>query len=228
MAIFAIGDLHLSFASNKPMDIFGDDWFRHYERIEAGWKEYISDEDIVLLPGDISWAMNAMEVQPDLEFIGELPGKKIMIKGNHDYWWSTIKKVRSLLPKNVYAIQNDSLVIGEYVVAGTRGWTLPSSRGFTDEDQKIYTRELGRLRLSLEHAKQTKLPILCMLHYPPTDETFVRTEWIDLLEHYNVSYCVYGHLHGESTLHAMPLHQFSVPCELVSADAVSFTPKRIL
>jgi uncharacterized protein len=210
------------------MDIFGDTWFHHYERIEENWNRLVKEDDIVLLPGDISWAMNHAEVKPDLEFIGKLPGTKIMIKGNHDYWWSTIKKVRSLLPNHVFAIQNDSLVIGNYVVAGTRGWTMPSSRGFTEEDQKIYVRELGRLRLSLDHARQTNLPILCMLHYPPTDETFERTEWIDLLEEYEVKYCVYGHLHGESTQYAMPVHQFSVPCELVSADAISFSPKRIL
>jgi uncharacterized protein len=228
MAIFAIGDLHLSFGTNKPMDVFGDTWRDHHERIAENWSRLVRSDDIVLLPGDISWAMNFQEAKPDLEFIENLPGTKIMIKGNHDYWWSTIKKVREHLPPSIHAIQNDSIVIGDYVIAGTRGWTLPSSRGFTDEDQKIYRRELGRLRLSLEHAKKTTLPILCMLHYPPTDETFARSAWVDMLEEYEVSYCVYGHLHGESIQHVLPIHQFKVPCELVSADAVSFAPKRII
>ncbi|UOF89763.1 metallophosphoesterase [Fodinisporobacter ferrooxydans] len=228
MSIYAIGDLHLSFAADKPMDVFGKQWSNHPERIAKAWKQQIKEHDIVLLPGDISWAMNYEEAAPDLQFIADLPGHKIMIKGNHDYWWSTIKKVREHLPASIFAIQNDAIAVGDYVVAGTRGWNTPSMKGFTLEDHKLYSRELGRLRLSLEQAKQAKLPILCMLHYPPTDETFARTEVIDLLEEFEVIYCVYGHLHGEAVFHAMPKNLYKVPCELVSADAISFAPKCIL
>lgn len=153
MKLFAIGDLHLSHSSNKPMSIFGPNWDNHAERIAAAWRERVSDEDAVLIPGDISWAMQLDEARLDIEYIAALPGKKVIMRGNHDYWWGSISKVRDMLPCCMYALQNDTVELGSVTIAGSRGWICPGSSGFDSEtDQKIYDREVIRLQLSLSGA----------------------------------------------------------------------------
>jgi predicted phosphohydrolase len=155
MRVFAIGDLHLSLAQPKPMDIFGTHWSDHWSRIRENWAVIgISDDDLVLIPGDISWAMNLRDAAMDLSSIGELPGVKVFIRGNHDYWWNSLSKVRSALPRSAYAIQNDALRFPGAVVCGTRGWTCPGSAGFAQEDNKLYLRELIRMEMSLKEAEK--------------------------------------------------------------------------
>lgn len=227
MALFAIADLHLANSVNKPMDIFGDSWTNHAERIERNWREVVSPADTVLIPGDISWAMTLDQAKADTEWIGRLPGQKVMIRGNHDYWWSGISKVRSLLCSNTYAVQNDSLEMGGYSIAGTRGWLLPNHPNFGAEDGKIYQRELGRLRLSLETASKRNLPIICMLHYPPLSPDHTHSEFTELLEEFGVTQCLYGHLHGASHRFAVNGTINQVLYRLVSADYIQFCPVRL-
>ena len=149
MQIYAIADLHLSLTSEKPMDVFGEAWRGHAEKLERNWRERVQADDLVLIPGDISWAMQLSAALPDLSFIGDLPGKKILLKGNHDYWWSAIGRVRASLPEGMRALQNDSIVENGIGICGSRGWLCPGSNNFSAEDQKIYLRELDRLSLSL-------------------------------------------------------------------------------
>lgn len=164
MKLFAIGDLHLSHSSNKPMSIFGPNWDNHAERIAAAWRERVSDEDAVLIPGDISWAMQLDEARLDIEYIAALPGKKVIMRGNHDYWWGSISKVRDMLPCCMYALQNDTVELGSVTIAGSRGWICPGSSGFDSEtDQKIYDREVIRLQLSLSGANRAAASSSCCI-----------------------------------------------------------------
>ncbi len=140
MKVFAIGDLHLSGAVDKPMDVFGVAWDKHFLRIQTYWRERVATEDVVLIPGDISWAMHLDEAKPDLEFIANLPGEKILVRGNHDYWWNSLSKVRAALPPTIRALQNDSIRFDGVSIAGSRGWSCPGTSGFTASDEKIYER----------------------------------------------------------------------------------------
>lgn len=225
MALFAIGDLHLGSAVDKPMDVFGDMWSRHPERIEASWQQNVEPSDVVCIPGDISWAMTLEEAAADLNWISKLHGRKIFIRGNHDYWWDGIQKVRSQLSDGDHALQNDSLTLNnDYCVAGTRGWVLPTHPRYTDEDTKILQREVHRLKLSLDTAKRTGLPIICMLHYPPLDPTETATVFTDVLESYGVSLCLYGHLHGAAHRFSVNKIVRDVRYQLVSSDFLHFEP----
>ena len=154
MKIWAISDLHLSFGANKPMDVFGGNWENYLDKIKEDWADKVSDDDIVLIAGDISWAMKLEETKADFEFLGALKGKKIIIRGNHDYWWASISNVRSVLPANVFAIQNDAIKFDDVIICGTRGWTVPENDFETAQDEKIYKRELIRLELTLKSAKK--------------------------------------------------------------------------
>ena len=222
--IYAIGDLHLSETSDKPMDVFGDAWTNHHLRIAKNWAQRVTPEDTVLLPGDLSWAMTLQEAALDLQFIARLPGKKVMIRGNHDYWWSGISKVRSQLPHDLFAIQNDSLSLGGVVICGTRGWMLPSHPQFGEDDGRLLAREAERLRMSLRHADQTGLPKICMIHYPPLGPDGESTVFTDLLETFGVSVCVYGHLHGHTHRFAFSGVKGGVRYQLTSADYIHFDP----
>jgi len=228
MRVFAIGDLHLSGSVDKPMDIFGAKWDNHAARIRDSWRETVQDGDIVLLPGDFSWAMHLEQTIPDFAYLSELPGKKILIRGNHDYWWNSITKVRLALPAGVFALQNDSMVIGGLGVAGTRGWVCPGSVGFSkDEDQKIYDRELTRLKLSIESLPKETRKIV-MLHYPPFNEARERSGFTDIIEANNVELVLYGHLHGRSCKAAFEGNRNGVEYRLVSADHIGFAPRLVL
>lgn len=228
MKVFAIGDLHLSDVANKPMDIFGAAWERHTERVQAAWHAAVSAQDIVLLAGDFSWAMHLKDAQADMALVDALPGKKILIRGNHDYWWNSVSKVRAALPPSMRVIQNDFVSIEQQLhIAGTRGWVCPGSAGFTQQDQKIYDREVARLALSLSKLPQTGRKI-AMLHYPPFNENRAPSGFTDLLESAGVELLLYGHLHGRSCRCGFEGVRNGIQYHLVSADHIGFTPKLIL
>ena len=196
MALYTISDLHLGFNVEKPMDIFGDKWKNHCDKIKNNWLEKITDEDTILIAGDISWSLKAEDSVYDLDWINELPGNKIISKGNHDYWWTSISKLNSMYEKTKF-LQNNYYTYKEYAICGTRGWICPGANSFTSKDEKIYKRELIRLRLSLEAAKKDNYnSIIVMLHYPPTNEKFEESEFIKVIKEFNVEKVIYGHLHG--------------------------------
>ncbi len=232
MNVFAIGDLHLSLAKpNKEMDVFGSHWENHFERISEDWRARVKEEDAVLIPGDISWAMRPEEARPDLEAIGALPGKKILLRGNHDYWWGSAAKVEAVLGQNTRIVQNNCVVEGGYVFCGSRGWTLPTEGQFSDEDKRIYEREKIRLQLSLDCAKkQEGKQVIGMMHYPPLFENCPQTDFTEMFRAYGVKEVVFGHLHG-SVLNQVHLTDFlvdGVNYNLVSADYMDFRLKQIV
>ena len=170
MNIYAISDLHLSFDTDKPMDIFGASWENYTQTIKENWSQTVNEDDIVLLAGDLSWAMTLQDALKDLDYIAALKGKKIIIKGNHDYWWSSISRLREALPQNVYALQNDSIKIGNYVICGTRGWTCPEGDNLSEQDRKIYDREALRLEMSLNNLSKIRGEgdiAIALMHFPP-------------------------------------------------------------
>ena len=221
MAVYAIADLHLP-ASIKPMDVFGPHWVNHFERIRADWLERVGPEDLVLLPGDLSWAMKLEEALDDLASISALPGTKLLLRGNHDYWWSSIGRVRRALGENTYALQNDSMSFDGRLYAGTRGWMLPGAEGMSEDDMKIYSRERMRLEMSLKHARgrDADAPITVMMHFPPLTED--QTGFADILEAYGVTDCVYGHLHGQAIYGGVRGLRGTVRYHQVSCDGLGF------
>lgn len=220
MAVFAISDLHLP-AREKPMDVFGAHWENHFERIREDWLARVSGEDIILLPGDLTWAMHLEDALEDLARISELPGKKLLLRGNHDYWWSSIGRVRRALDENTFALQNDSILIDGRLYAGSRGWTIPGE-GADEDDIRIYSRERMRLEMSLKHARSrdAEAPITVMMHYPPLSEDM--TGFSDILEAYGVTDCVYGHLHGAGIHGAIRGIRNGVRYHQVSCDGLGF------
>lgn len=200
MKVFAISDLHLSVNNPKPMDIFGPTWENYLDKIFVDWRKKVSEEDVVLLAGDFSWAMKLEDTKEDFQLLENLPGKKIIVRGNHDYWWKSISAVRSVLPQNFYAIQNDAIKIGEYIFCGTRLWNLPSMNKIqSEEDEKIFKRELLRLEMTLQQAKKLQTAnekIVCILHYPPYTFKEEDNEVTAMLERFGVYKVVYGHIHA--------------------------------
>lgn len=200
MKIYAISDLHLSLTTEKPMDVFGGNWEGYTEKIKDNWQAKVKDDDLVLVAGDISWGMKLEEAVPDLEWLGELPGTKIIIKGNHEYWWKSISSVREILPEGVFAIQNDAIKTHGYVICGTRGWTVPENgKEMPEEDLKIYKREVERLKLTLMSAKTLQTDseeIIAMIHFPPFNSEKEENEFTKLFEEYGVKTVVFGHIHG--------------------------------
>lgn len=227
MRIFALGDPHLSGSVSKPMDVFGTVWENHALRIREAWLATVKAEDLVLIPGDISWAMRLSEAQSDISTLGELPGQKLILRGNHDYWWGSLTKVREALPEGMQALQNDAFAYGDVVIAGSRGWVCPGSVGFSEEgDRAIYERECMRLEMSLKKADRDK-HLICMLHYPPFNEKRQRSGFTDLIEQYGAKCLVYGHLHGKSCQNAFEGERNGIEYMLVSADHINFTPKLV-
>ena len=228
MALWAISDLHLAINSDKPMDIFGDKWENHHEKIKENWLSKVSPKDTVLIAGDISWSMNISEGIEDLEWIHKLPGKKILIKGNHDYWWNSITKLNSLF-EDMNFIQNNYFSYKEFAICGTRGWNSPGSVRFTEHDEKIYNRELIRLRNSLDEAvKDGYSKFIVMLHYPPTNDKFEETKLIRILKEYNVAKVIYGHLHGPSLNRLYEGNIEGIEYIVTSCDYLDFDPLKIL
>lgn len=204
MSIYAISDLHLSFNTNKPMDIFG--WNNYEEKISQDWRTNVKEEDLVLLTGDFSWEMKLENTYKDFQFINNLPGKKLLLKGNHDLWWTTLKRMREFLKEkefnNIDFIYNNSYEFEHKIICGTRGWNFS---GLQDEDEKIYNREKQRLKLSLEDGVNRfgkNKEIIACLHYPPLKIDEI-SDFVRIMEDYNVKKCIYGHLHG-------PAHKFIV------------------
>ncbi len=201
MKIFAISDLHMSTNTNKPMDIFGGNWVGYLEKIFEDWTEKVTDEDLVLIGGDISWAMDIDEAKIDIEKLSSLKGKKVLIKGNHDYWWSGIGKVRDILPDNFYALQNDSIRFDGVVICGSRCWSVPGSPDFKEQDLKIYNREIERLKLSLKDAKKLQQEgdkLIALVHFPPFNVHRESNSFTEIFSEYGVDTVVYGHLHGKN------------------------------
>ena len=227
MRIYAIADLHLSLTSEKPMDVFGAAWHGHAEKLERNWRDTVGEDDLVLIPGDISWAMQLSAALPDLSFIGALPGKKVLLKGNHDYWWSAIGRVRAALPAGMRALQNDSIVEGDIGICGSRGWLCPGSGNFTADDQKIYLRELDRLSLSIRSLQQDVKTKIAMLHYPPFADKDKGSGFTERLEEAGVTIAVYGHLHGDANRNAFEGERNGIVYHCVAADKLDFLPKRI-
>ena len=233
MRIFAIADLHLATDErvNKPMDMFGVGWENHVERVKAAWIERVAEDDIVLVPGDISWGLRLEEALPDIEWIHNLPGTKLISKGNHDLWWSKINYLNSLYEDIVF-LQNDCYYIKEenVVICATRGWPYPGSDEYSDHDEKIYKRELQRLKLGLDAARSLapNADLVVALHYPPSDISAKTTEFTAALEAYGAKLCVYGHLHGMAAFGAgiKGLHN-GVQYKLVSLDYLGCIPKAI-
>ena len=228
MALYAISDLHLAFTTDKPMDIFGEKWLKHDEKIKNNWLSKITDEDTVLIAGDISWSMNQEDSEGDLNWVDSLPGKKIISKGNHDYWWSGITKLNKKYEKTKF-LQNNFYVYEDYAICGSRGWILDSSDKFTEKDKKILNREIIRLRLSLDGAKKAGYEkIIVMLHYPPTNEKREASVFTDLFNEYKVEKVIYGHIHGPGLVNAINEELFGVQYIMTSCDFLNFDPIRIL
>lgn len=197
MAIFAIGDLHLSFGTDKPMEVFGAHWEAHYDKIKLDWCEQVTDDDVVIIPGDISWAITFEGAKIDLDWIESLPGKKILFKGNHDYWWVSKTKMDPCY-KTITFVHNGYASYGNLAICGTRGWTCPGE-AFTAEDEKVYKRELLRLENSITQAKRDGYTeILGVLHFPPTNEKKEPSGFTALFSKYEVKKVIYGHIHGKS------------------------------
>lgn len=230
MSIYAIADLHLSFDEriDKPMDIFGSQWENHADRLKENWINTVTDEDTVIIPGDISWALVKDEAYKDIEWIHNLPGKKVITKGNHDLWWTGITKLNKLY-EDVYFLQNTFYVAEGTAICGSRGWLCPGYDGFTEQDEKIYRRELLRLEASLEMAKKAGYEdIIGVLHYPPTNDKFQKSGFTELFEKYGVKTVIYGHLHGkDSYKHGLQANYNGVNYSLVSLDYLNACPKLI-
>ena len=230
MRIWGISDLHLSFATDKPMDVFGAHWRGHAAKMQQAWDEQVTPHDVVLCPGDLSWAMHLGEAGADLQWIGQRPGHKILSRGNHDYWWSSVTQVRAALAKGCTALQNDAVDVGAWVIAGARGWVAPGERESSPQDRKIYQRELARLRLSLQNARKIAphKPILAALHYPPFTGAGRPTDVVDILHDFDVRICVYGHLHS-ARAHAAAVEGEvnGITYSLIACDYLGFRPKLI-
>ena len=231
MSIYAISDLHLSFGTNKPMDVFGDNWGNHWEKIKKDWLEKVNDDDLVLLPGDFSWATYLKDTYEDFKYLSELPGKKILLKGNHDYWWTTLKSMREYLKENNFInidfLYNNSYLYENYIIAGTRGWQWID----TEEDYKLLRREMLRLELSIQDGiskfgKDKKI-IICT-HYPPFNIIKNKElDYINLMKKYKVEKCIYGHLHGSAHKDAIQGNIDGIDFKLVSCDFTNFTLEKI-
>lgn len=221
MSIYAISDLHLSFGTNKPMNIFKG-WDNHTERIAANWKRIVKEDDTVVLPGDFSWGLKLEETVKDFEFLESLPGKKLLLKGNHDLWWSTAKKLHEFFLKNgfnsVDIIYNSCAVCEGRAIAGTRGWFYDDTA-----DKKVLLREAGRLEASLSEAEKTGLPTEVFLHYPPVYGDEVCHEIFDIIRSHGIKRVYHGHIHGSGFNNAVSEYD-GVKFKLISCDCVDFTP----
>jgi|LSQX01.3.fsa_nt_gb predicted phosphohydrolase len=235
MAIYAIADLHLSLGTNKPMNIFGPAWDQHDIRIEENWRELVGDNDTVLIPGDISWAMTPEEALADLMYIDRLPGEKIITKGNHDYWWGTSGKIEKMMSdeglSSIRLLKNNAFYLDGTIVCGTRGWLLPEHTEFTASDRLVFDREVGRLARSLRAGEKLRQSlddrIVVMMHYPPIFSAQARSEFGNLCIEFGVDICVYGHLHGRGHEKAVIGVVDGVDHRLVSADYIAFKPLRL-
>jgi predicted phosphohydrolase len=228
MALYVLGDLHLSLSSDKPMDVFGAKWAEHDRRLRESFRA-LTDEDTTVLCGDLSWGMSLAEAAEDLRFIDGLPGRKIVLKGNHDYWWTTAAKMQAFFREqgfgSIEILHNNCCLYGDAALCGTRGWFFEEEKG-DGHDRKIMNREVMRLEASLKAAGEREK--LCFLHYPPRyGASYVCREITDLLSAYGVRECYYGHLHGPGQKGAVQGWVENVHYQLVSADYLGFAPRKI-
>ncbi|MBQ0135898.1 MAG: metallophosphoesterase [Oscillospiraceae bacterium] len=231
MALFAIGDTHLSLGSDKPMDIFGG-WQDYTTRLEKNWRQIVTPDDTVVIPGDISWAMRLEDAKEDLKFLDSLPGRKIIGKGNHDYWWMTMKKLTTFVEENELTtlnfLFNNSYEVscesGTFAVCGSRGWFFDDDSA---EQDLVIKRECGRIRTSIESAKEKGLSPIVFLHYPPISNDRVCDPIVDTLLDCGIDKCYYAHLHGNSINYAFKDTYKGIKFDLVSSDALGFVPKLI-
>ncbi len=234
MSIFSIADLHLSLAADKPMDVFGSRWKSYTEKIETRWRAVVNEDDTVIVPGDISWAMTLEEARTDLAFIESLPGRKLIGKGNHDYWWATMSKMRQFTEacgfKTIDFLYNNAFECEDYIVCGTRGWYVEERLQNASENadyQKIVAREATRLDLSLTEAAalrgQSDKTVLCYLHFPPVFRNFVCRELVDTMHKHGVKHCYFGHIHGVYNVPRSTVFE-GINMTLISADFLDFIP----
>lgn len=231
MAIYVIADLHLSFQDkNKNMSFFGGNWIDYEEKIKENWIKTVKDEDLVILPGDFSWAMQLEETIEDFAFIESLPGKKLLLKGNHDYWWSTVTKINKFLKENnfnsISVLYNDSFCYNDYIIVGTRGWNINADE---QQDKKINSRELLRLEASIKDGLNkfgNDKKIVCCMHFPPiTKVQIIKNEsskYLNLLKNYNITECYYGHLHSTAHKEAIEGDVNGINLKLISSDYLNF------
>lgn len=229
MSIYVIADLHLSFSQNKPMDIFGDNWENHAEKIKNNWIKKVKADDYVILPGDFSWATYIEDTKLDFSYLNSLPGKKILLKGNHDYWWTTLASMRKFVKENEFEnidfLYNNSYLVEDKIIVGTRGWNVLDS----EDDKKMIKRETARLELSIKDGIQkygSEREIIAFLHYPPITQNNLNKlenrEFINMLKKYNIKRCYYGHLHGQSHKDAVTGIIDGIEYKLISADYLNF------
>ena len=228
MALFAIGDLHLSLGTEKPMDVFGGRWQNYIEKIKEGFSAVVTDEDTVVLCGDTSWGMSMDESLQDFQYIESLPGKKIVLKGNHDYWWTTATKANRFFAEHdlqsIEILHNNSFLYDGYAICGTRGWFYEEE---TDpHNSKILNRECMRLEASLQSAGDADKMVF--LHYPPKYASYECPEILDILKKYEVKYCYYGHIHSHACASAFNGELNGTQFRLISADYLNFIPLRVL
>ena len=231
MKVFAISDLHLSGLKEKPMNVFGDGWEGHFDKIRSDWEQKVGDDDVVLIGGDTSWGMKLEEGMYDVRTLAPLKGKKVFIRGNHDYWWSGITRVRASAPDgSFFFLQNDCVRIGSLVVAGSRGWTCPGSADYTDRDRALYAREAERFRLAFQQVEKVRREgdtLIALIHYPPFNVKREDTLFTELFEKNAVDKVVFGHLHG-SGYFPLRCEKAGIEYFLTSCDKVKFSLVQIL
>ena len=234
MSIYSIADLHLSTSVAKPMDIFGYRWQGYTEKIKKRWCALVGEDDTVVVPGDISWAMSLGDALSDFRFIDDLPGKKILGKGNHDFWWTTVTKMRSYLSKNgigsIDFLYNNAFLVEDYVICGSRGWYVEERLQNTSDEvdyKKIVLREAARLEISLTEAARLsengRFPILCYFHSPPVFNSFVCREIVDVLHAFGVKHSYFGHIHGNYTI-PRTIDFEGISFTMIAADYLNFVP----
>ncbi len=225
LALFVIGDLHLSLGASKPMDIFPG-WTDYVTRLETNWRKFVKPEDTVVLAGDTSWAMRLEDTKEDFTFLQNLPGQKLIMKGNHDYWWTTTNKMKTYLRDagfdSLHILHNNSYTVDGYAICGTRSWLFNAGEA---NDEKVMNREVGRLKMSLDAAEQGEK--LVFLHYPPLYPNASAQQVVETLRAYDIKQCFYGHLHGQSIRFAVQGEVEGIRYKLISADAIGFCPYRI-
>lgn len=228
MSLYALSDTHLSFAKDKPMDIFDDIWKNHPQKIKKNWLEVVTEEDTVLMPGDISWAINYKELAPDMEFILSLPGKKVISPGNHDYWWNSTQRLSERY-KDITFVKSSFFDYKGTAICAAKGWICPNDSRYTEHDEKLYKRECGRLKMALdEAAKNGYKEIAVMMHFPPTNDKKEESDFTKLIEEYGVKKVIYGHLHSNRSYNASYKGIVNgVEYILVSCDYREFKPVKI-
>lgn len=228
MSLYAIGDLHLSLGTQKPMDVFGGRWENYVEKLIEGFSA-LNENDVTVLCGDLTWGMNLEEALPDFMFIDRLPGRKIILKGNHDYWWTTATKAKNFFVQNgitsIDILHNNSFSYGNIAMCGTRGWFFEECSN-TEHDKKVLNREIMRLKASLESAGEGEKYVF--LHYPPKFSGYECPEILELLSEYGVSRCFYGHIHSAGCAYAFNGSLGGTEFRLVSADYLQFRPLKLI